>query len=66
MDVGSAKTAKILKENREVMCRSTLRGLTTAEMENPMHIDAWRRFDEAINQKLGPNAAPSDFDKTQN
>ena len=64
MGVGSTMTAKILKENNEVACQSTLRGLTPAKMENPVHIDARRRFDAVINLKLGPNAAPSDSDKS--
>ena len=38
--------------------------MTPAERENPVHLDARRRFDAAINLKLGPNAAPSDFDKS--
>ena len=57
-------TDKILKENGEVMYQSTLRGFTPAKMENPVHIDAQRRFDEAINRNLGPKCASSDFDKS--
>ena len=49
IDVGSAMIAKILKGNGEVMCQSTLHGLTPAKMENPVHIDSQRRFDAVIN-----------------
>ena len=40
IDVGSATTAKILNGNVEVMCQSTLRGLTLAKMEKPVHINS--------------------------
>ena len=38
--------------------------LDSSQMENPVHIDAQRRFDAAINLKLRPNVTPSDFDKS--
>ena len=63
MDMGSAMTAKILKEYRDVMCRSTLRGLTSAKMENPVHIDSCRRFYELIGRKLVLNAVLTEFEK---
>ena len=39
IDVGNAMTAKILKENGQIVCRSTLRHLTKEELDNPTHIE---------------------------
>jgi hypothetical protein len=61
-DVGGMMTAKILKENGQFVCRSTLRHLTKEEEDDPSHIDMRRRFDESIASVLGPGALTSDFD----
>ena len=61
IDVGSAMTTKILKENGEIMSRSTLRSLSPTKMENPAHIDSRKRFDASITLWLIPNAVTADF-----
>ena len=61
-DVGGMMTAKILKENGQFVCHSTLRHLTKEEEDDPSHIDMRRRFDESIASVLGPGALTSDFD----
>ena len=61
IDVGPAMTAKILKINGEVVCRSTYRGLTDAEVANQAHIKSREEFDEAIGHKFGADCTPEDF-----
>ena len=46
-------TAKILKNNGEVIYRSTYRGLTDAEVVNQAHIKSQEEFDEAMVTSLG-------------
>jgi len=61
-DVGGIMTAKILKENGQFVCRSTLRHLTQEEVDNPSHAEMRRQFDESITRALGPGAVETDFD----
>ena len=61
IDVGPAMTAKILKQNGEVLHRSTYRGLTDAELANQAHIKLREEFDEAIGHKFGADCTPEDF-----
>eukprot|EP00804_Cyclotella_cryptica_P003089 CCRYP_006074-RA/>CCRYP_006074-RA protein AED:0.29 eAED:0.04 QI:0/0/0/0.75/0.33/0.5/4/0/1079 len=61
IDVGPALTAKILKQNGEVVHRSTYRGLTPEEIVNPVDQAAMKSFNESIEVKLGPKASIDDF-----
>ena len=61
-DVGSMMTAKILKENGQFVCRSTLRRLTQEELDSPVHSELRRKFTESIDATLGPGALESDFE----
>jgi hypothetical protein len=60
-DVGSALTAKLLKSNRQTVCRSTLRHLTDKETHCPIHLETCRVFDKTVASHLGPNATDQDF-----
>jgi hypothetical protein len=53
--------AKILKLNSVFVCRSTLRHLTDEELDSSVHKDMRRKFDESIENLLGPAALPQDF-----
>ncbi len=59
--VGSALTAKILKSNRQTVCRLTLRYLTDVDIHCSIHQEMCRVFDETIVNHLGPNATDPDF-----
>jgi hypothetical protein len=61
-DIGPAMTAKILKANGQYVHRSTLRGLTDDEVQNPDELKLRNLFDEEITQRLGPKATQDDFD----
>ena len=63
VDVGSALTYKILKNNGQVVPRSTIRHLTLDELKNPDHISMTKAFDNNIIQKLGVPVTENDFDK---
>ena len=58
-------TAKLLKENGQHTHRSTYRGLTEDEMNDPLEIKAMERFDIAVNEKLGECATLEDFGKEE-
>jgi hypothetical protein len=60
-DVGSALTVKILKSNRQTVCRSTLRHLNNEELYCPIQKEMHRSFDESITHHLGPTAKDTDF-----
>ena len=64
-DIGPAMTAKLLKENGQYIHRSTYRGLTEDEMNDPLEIKAMERFDIAVNEKLGECATLEDFGKEE-
>jgi hypothetical protein len=61
-NVGSAMTAKILKQNGQFVCRSTLRHLTIDEIDCPVQAAAQTHFDKMIIELIGPNSTPSNFD----
>ncbi len=61
IDTGLALTAKILKSNGVLACRSTLRQLTDEEIDSSVHKDMRRKFDESIEHHLGLAALPQDF-----
>lgn len=61
IDVGPAMTAKILKENGQVVDRSTLRRLTPAELIDADHCRRRDEFLEKIKSKLGPPAELADL-----
>eukprot|EP00804_Cyclotella_cryptica_P017277 CCRYP_016828-RA/>CCRYP_016828-RA protein AED:0.02 eAED:0.02 QI:0/0/0/1/0/0.5/2/0/461 len=61
IDVGPALTGKILKQNGEVVHRSTYRGLTPEEIVNPVDQAAMKSFNESIEVKFGPKASIDDF-----
>ncbi len=60
-DVGSALTTKILKSNRQVVYRSTLRHLTDHEHACSVHTADRESFDNSIAEQLGPAAQVTDF-----
>ena len=53
IDVGPALTAKILKQNGEVVHRSTYCGLTPEKIANPVEQAAMKHFDETNEVKQG-------------
>ncbi len=57
----SALTAKILKLNGVFVCRSTLQNLIDEELNSSVHQEMQRKFDESVEQHLGPVAPPQDF-----
>ena len=57
IDVGSMLTAKILMPNGQFVCRSTLRHLNDDERNSDVHKALRLRFDQAIDEKLGPKAS---------
>jgi hypothetical protein len=58
IETGPALMAKILKLNGVFVCRSTLQHLTDDELS---HQEMRCKFDESIEQNLGPAALPQDF-----
>ena len=63
INVGSMLTAKILMPNGQYVCRLTLRHLNDEERSSEVHKALQLRFDQAIDEKLGPKASPLDFDE---
>ena len=61
-DVGGMMTAKILKENGQFVYRSTLRHLTKDEINDAVHVEMRKLFDESIDETLGSGAIEADFD----
>jgi hypothetical protein len=61
IDTGLALMAKILKLNNVFVCRSTLENLTNEELSSYVHQEMRRKFDESIEQYLGPVALPQDL-----
>ena len=61
INIGPAMNAKIIKANGRYVHRSTLRGLTQDEIENPEEKKSREEFDSEITKNLGPHAEPSDF-----
>jgi hypothetical protein len=61
-NVGSAMTAKILKQNGQFVCRSTLRHLLIDELDCPVHAAAQTHFKNMIVEPIGPNSTPGNFD----
>ena len=60
-DVGGAMTHKVLKQNGEVVYRSTARAWTQEEEVNPVFIQKKKEFMESIYDNCGPAATVSDF-----
>ena len=56
-------TSKILIPNGQYVCRSTLRHLNDNERNSEVHKAQQLKFDQAIDNKLGPKAQPIDFDE---
>jgi hypothetical protein len=61
IDTGLALTAKILKSNGVFVCRSTMGHLTDEELDSSVQKDMRCKFDESIENHLGPVALPQDF-----
>ena len=61
IDVGSSMVAYIMKENGEVVCRSTYRALNELELASDVHLKKRQEYDEAIRVRYGPSADPTDF-----
>jgi hypothetical protein len=53
--------AKILKLNGVFVCRSTLQHITDEELISSIHQELQCRFDEYMEQHIGPDAVPQDF-----
>jgi len=61
IDVGSALTYKLLKNNGQVVQRSTIRHLTLEELTNTDQIAMCKAFNDDIVQKIGAPATKSNF-----
>ena len=61
INMGTALTAKILNENGQFVCHSTLQHLTAEELACPVHTANRLKFDESIKTHLGPSATAADF-----
>ena len=61
IDTGGAMTARIMKGNGEVVDRSTLRGLTPAEVIDAEHCKRREEFLKFIHQKYGAKTKDSDL-----
>ena len=61
IDVGSALTAKILKANGQVVCRSTYRSLTDKELVDENHCKERAEFDASVHERLGDVMTASDL-----
>jgi hypothetical protein len=60
-DVGPAMAAKILKQNGQVVVRTTFRGLTDVEKAKHEETQVRDAFDSAIAIKLGDKMSPDDY-----
>ena len=56
-------TGKILKPNRQYVCRSTLRHLDDDEQNSEVHKANRLKFDQAIEETLGTASKLTDFDE---
>ena len=63
LDVGPAMCMKFLKENGEVVHRSTYRRLTEDEMNDPTLKEQMNRFDESISRRHGAGITYEDVDE---
>ena len=63
LDVGSAKTAKILKAKGNTIHVSTYRNLTKQEYTSKIEQQQIINFTEAVNERLGPSANIDDLTK---
>ena len=54
-------TAKILTQTGQYVCRSTLRLLTDDKLKSDLHKETCTKFDQAIEDKIGPAAQTTDF-----
>jgi hypothetical protein len=61
IDIGLALTAKILKQNGQYVCCSTLRHLTLEETLCMVQIAAQLHFANMIAKHIGPKSVPGDF-----
>ncbi len=61
IDMGSALTATILKDDGQFVCCSTLRHLTQQELDCSVHTATRLQFDESLRTHLGPSATAADF-----
>jgi hypothetical protein len=60
-DVGLAPTAKILKQNSQYVCHSTLRHLMLEETLCTVQIAVRAHFDNMITKPIGRKSVPGDF-----
>jgi hypothetical protein len=61
IDIGPTMTRKILKQNRSVMYRSSVRPLTQDEIKSPAERKEREKFDIAIEKEFGPAMSKDDF-----
>ena len=57
-NVGSALAAKIIKQNQQYVCHSTLRHLMQEEKDCIFHITTQTHFDNINIQRIGPHSVP--------
>jgi len=53
LDIGPAMTRKVIKRNREIVFRSTVRSLTPDEIADPVRVKEREEFTETLNAALG-------------
>jgi hypothetical protein len=61
INIGPAMTRKILKQNRSVMYRSSVRPLTQDEIQSPTEKKELEEFDITVEKKFGPAMNKDDF-----
>jgi hypothetical protein len=61
MDIGPAMSRKILKENGQVMCRTSDRSLTLDEIQSPAEVAERLEFDSSMEETLGKSMLEADF-----
>ena len=54
-------TAKVMKENGEVVHHLTYRGIKEGEKSNQVHISLRKDFDNSIREIFGPEISPNEF-----
>ena len=62
INIGLAVTVKSLKENGQVLNRSMYRPLTKDELLDKDGLDAWEQFMARVNERLGSQVLPREFE----
>ena len=61
IDIGPAMSRKIIKQNGQIVYRSTVRSLTPDEIADPIRIKERDEFDEALKSALGEPLTEEDL-----